>query len=64
MPLHPVGCQPTALQVRPPMPRAASYLQHCPTTPPHPVGCQPTALQVRPPMPRTDSFVQLCLFTL
>ena len=73
MPTRPLGCQPTALQVRPPMPRTynfvqlsptsssthASYSQVCPTTPPHPVGCQPTALEVRPPMPRTYNIVEL-----
>ena len=34
MPPHPLGCQPTALQVHPAIPL-------------HPVGCQPTSLQVR-----------------
>ena len=31
-PPHPVGCQPTALQVRPPMPRTYNSVQLCPTS--------------------------------
>ena len=29
MPLHPVGCQPTALQVSPPMPPTCNFVQLC-----------------------------------